>query len=113
MRDHDHGIYAPRPLTTAGEHTVGLVARNCHRTAQTTRENNTRFLLLCASVVQCSARTPGTVCVSVPVPGFSRVCPIGHTVLPAASTFFAVSGTGVCPFSWTGVCPFRAAPLEG
>lgn len=47
-----------------------------------------RCIPLFASVIQCSARTPGTVCISVPVPSFSRVCPMGHTVLPTASTVF-------------------------
>jgi hypothetical protein len=47
-----------------------------------------RCIPLFASVVQCSARTPGTVCVRAPIPSFSRVCPMGHTVLPTASTVF-------------------------
>ena len=64
---------APTPLLPPGER-VGAPTPRC--------------IPLFASVVQCSARTPGAVCVSVPIPSFSRVCPMGHTVLPTASTVF-------------------------
>ncbi len=64
---------APTPLLPPGER-VGALTPRC--------------IPLFASVVQCSARTPGTVCVSAPIPSFSRVCPMGHTVLPTASTVF-------------------------
>lgn len=64
---------APTPLLPPGER-VGAPTPRC--------------IPLFASVIQCSARTPGTVCVSVPIPSFSRVCPMGHTVLPTASTVF-------------------------
>lgn len=64
---------APTPLLPPGER-VGAPTPRC--------------IPLFASVIQCSARTPGTVCVSVPIPSFSRVFPMGHTVLPTASTVF-------------------------
>lgn len=64
---------APTPLLPPGER-VGAPTPRC--------------IPLFASVVQCSARTPGTVCVRAAIPSFSRVCPIGHTVLPTASTVF-------------------------
>lgn len=64
---------APTPLSLPGER-VGAPTPRC--------------IPLFASVVQCSARTPGTVCVRAPIPSFSRVCPMGHTVLPTASTVF-------------------------
>ncbi|MET3960062.1 hypothetical protein ABIE52_006997 [Rhodococcus sp. OAS809] len=64
---------APTPLLPPGER-VGAPTPRC--------------IPLFASVIQCSARTPGTVCVSAPIPSFSRVCPMGHTVLPTASTVF-------------------------
>ena len=47
-----------------------------------------RCIPLFASVVRCSARAPGAVCVNIAVSGFFRVCPVGHTSIPTASAFF-------------------------
>lgn len=86
MGDHDHGIYTGRTLISASERLCGSES-----TALTFGEHDThgqRCIPLFASVVRCAARTPNTVCVRVQVRGFSRVCPMGHTVLPTASTVF-------------------------
>ncbi len=91
MGDHDHGIYTSRTLIAASERLSGPVTKSHRVPAWITRENDThsqRCIPLFGSVVRCAARTPNTVCVSVPVRGFSRVCPMGHTVLPTASTVF-------------------------
>lgn len=52
------------------------------------RSSKDRCVPLFASVVECPARNPHHVCVRVPIPGFFRVCPVGHTQLPTTSTAF-------------------------
>lgn len=47
-----------------------------------------RCIPLFANVVHCMGRSPGSVCVSVPIPGFFHRCPLGHTQLPTTSSFF-------------------------
>lgn len=47
-----------------------------------------RCVPLFANVVHCMGRSPGSVCMSVPIPGFFHRCPLGHTQLPTASSFF-------------------------
>lgn len=91
MGDHYHGSYTGRTLIAASEGPSGPVTKSHRISAWTTRESDThsqRCIPLFASVVRCAARTPNTVCVSGSVRGFSRVCPMGHTVLPTASTVF-------------------------
>lgn len=47
-----------------------------------------RCVHLFANAVPCMGRNPGSVCVSVPIPGFFHRCPLGHTQLPTTSSFF-------------------------
>lgn len=70
--DVDHG--APDPLLLPGKRVGAPTCARC--------------ILPLGSIVRCAARTPGTVCVSVPVLGFFRRCPAGHTVVPTASALF-------------------------
>lgn len=48
----------------------------------------TRCIPLFANVIHCSGRSPGHVCMSVPVPGFFRRCPLGHVLLPTSSNIY-------------------------
>lgn len=74
--DVDHGV--PDPLLLPGKQVVAPTCARC--------------ILPLGRIVRCAARTPGTVCVSVPVLGFFRRCPAGHTVVPTASALFPRSG---------------------
>lgn len=44
-----------------------------------------RCIPLFASIIECAGRTPGYLCMSVPVDGFFGRCVLGHTQLPTAS----------------------------
>lgn len=65
---------APASLSLPGERVGATSTKRC--------------IPLFASVVACSGRKPGHVCVSVPISGFFGVCQVGHTQLPTGSRIF-------------------------